>query len=138
MLWTRLIYERDTTAPNGRPVDLLRYARRHRESLTVKPNRMYGGEGVYFGHELSQAAWEGYLEKALKRPGNFVVQQAAQVRAEIFPVAQKDGSVRLEPYYCVTGFAATPDGLAVLGRSSKEAVVNVSRRGGLIAIWCLG
>ena len=138
VLWTRLIYERETTGPDGRPIDLVRYARRRREQLTIKPNRMYGGEGVYFGHELTQAVWERYLEKALKKPGNYVIQQATEVRAELFPVAQKDGSIRLEPYYAVTGFAATPDGLAVLGRSSKAAVVNVSRRGGLIAIWRLG
>ena len=67
-----------------------------------------------------------------------MVQQATQVRAELFPVADRSGKVRLEPYYAVTGFAATRDGLAVLGRSSKESVVNVSRQGGLIAIWQLG
>ncbi|MBI3322163.1 MAG: hypothetical protein HYZ94_00580 [Candidatus Omnitrophica bacterium] len=138
VLWTRLIWERETTDPKGRPVDLARYARRHRETLTIKPNRAYGGEGVYFGHELTQAEWERRLERALKKPGTHVVQQQAQVRAELFPVAQRDGGMRLEPYYCVTGFAATPDGMAVLGRSSKEAVVNVSRKGGLIAIWRLG
>ncbi|MBI3323267.1 MAG: hypothetical protein HYZ95_02240 [Candidatus Omnitrophica bacterium] len=138
VLWTRLLWERETTDPRGRPVDLARYARRHRETLTLKPNRAYGGEGVHFGHELTQPAWERHLERALKRPGTHVIQQEAPVHAELFPVAEKDGSIRLEPYYCVTGFAATPDGVAVLGRSSKEAVVNVSRKGGLIAIWRLG
>ncbi len=138
LLWTRLLWERQTTDPRGRPVQLLPYARRNRESLTLKPNRAYGGEGVIFGHEVTQAAWERHLERALRRPYTHVVQQRAEVRAELFPAARPDGSIRLEPYYAVTGFAATWDGLAILGRSSKEAVVNVSRKGGLIAIWRLG
>jgi len=137
LLWTRLLWERRTTNRLGRTVDLFPYARRNRESLVIKPNRLYGGEGVYFGHPMTQKAWERQLDRAARRPGTHVIQQATQVRAELFPVAEKDGSVRLEPFYCVTGFAATRDGIAVLGRSSKEAVVNVSRKGGLIAVWQL-
>ena len=138
LLWTRLLWERRTTDFRGRPVDLPVFARRNREVLTLKPNREYGGEGVLFGHNLTQKAWESHLERALRRPGTYVVQQRALVKAELFPVARPDGSIKLEPYYAVTGFAATQDGLAVLGRSSKEAVVNVSRKGGLISIWRLG
>ncbi len=138
VLWTRLLWERRTTDLKGRSVDLPGFARRNREFLTLKPNREYGGEGVLFGHDVTQKAWERHLERAFRRPGTHVVQQRAPVKAELFPVARPDGSVRLEPYYAVTGFAATRDGLAVLGRSSKEAVVNVSRKGGLIAIWRLG
>jgi len=138
VLWTRLLWQRKTTDRQGRAMDLAPYVRRNREGLVMKPNRMYGGEGVVFGHQVTQKTWEHYLERAIRRPGTHVVQQATQVRAELFPVASRDGRVRLEPFYAVTGFAATRDGLAVLGRSSKESVVNVSRRGGLIAIWRLG
>ncbi len=138
VLWTRLLWQRRTTDRQGRSVDLFPYARRNRETLVIKPNRMYGGEGVYFGHRMTQKAWEQRLDRAARKPGTHVVQQATQVRAELFPVAGRDGKVRLEPFYAVTGFAATRDGLAVLGRSSKESVVNVSRQGGLIAIWSLG
>lgn len=138
VLWTRLLWQRKTTDRQGKTVDLFPYARRHRETLVIKPNRMYGGEGVYFGHQMTQKAWEQQLDRAARRPGTHVVQQATQVRAELFPVATRDGRMRLEPFYAVTGFAATRDGLAVLGRSSRESVVNVSRQGGLIAIWKLG
>lgn len=138
ILWTRLIWDRRTTDPRGRSVDLALYTRRNRESLVMKPNRLYGGEGVVFGHQVTQKIWERYLERALRKPSTHVVQQATQVRAELFPVASGDGRVRLEPYYVVTGFAATRDGMAVLGRASRESVVNVSRKGGLIAIWNLG
>jgi len=138
LLWTRLIWERKTTSPTGKRVDLARYTRCNRESLMIKPNRAFGGEGVVFGHQCTQAIWERVLAKALKRPSSHVVQRTEEVRAELFPSADKRGRVRLESYHAVTGFAATQDGMAVLGRSSKEAVVNVSRRGGLIAIWQLG
>lgn len=138
VLWTRLLWERKTPDRNGRTVDLVAYTRRNRESLVIKPNRMYGGEGVVFGHLTTQKSWEKHLEKAVRKPYTHVVQQATQVRAELFPVASPNGKVSLEPFYAVTGFASTPDGLAVLGRSSQEAVVNVSRNGGLIAIWQLG
>lgn len=138
VLWTRLLWERVTTDPRGKAVDLIRYARRHRETLTLKPNRAYGGKGVVFGHRVTPLRWERELERALKRPFTHVLQKAAPVRAELFPVASAAGHVQLQPYFAVSGFAATGDGIAFLGRSSKESVVNVSRRGGLIAVWRLG
>jgi len=33
-------------SPTGEDVDLLEYAPKDRESLVLKPNRAYGGEGV--------------------------------------------------------------------------------------------
>lgn len=134
VLWTRLIWERRTTDPAGRVVDLAAYIRRHRASLTIKPNREYGGIGVTFGHATSQPAWERALEAALRKPGSTVVQRTARVHAEWFPQIAPDGRVTLMPRYAVTGFAATPRGLAILGRASSAAVVNVSRGGGLIAV----
>jgi hypothetical protein len=138
VLWTRLLWDRKTTNSSGKLVDLVGYARRHRELLVLKPNRAYGGEGVVFGHQVSQSVWERQIDHAMKHPSTTVIQQAAVVRAELFPTLHPDGTVSLEPYYAVTGFAATRDGIAFLGRASREAVVNVSRKGGLIAIWRLG
>jgi len=136
--WTRLLWERKVLDPNGRTVDLVAFARSHQEWLTLKPNRAYGGKGVVFGCELSRLDWERQLERALSRPGTTVIQKRVDLHSELFPVIHPDGSVQLEPYYVVSGFAATADGLAILGRASKEAVVNVSRKGGLIAVWQLG
>ena len=138
LLWTRLLWERKTTDAKGKRIDLVPYTRSHRETLVLKPNRAYGGEGVVFGHQVSQSSWERELIQALKRPFTHVIQQAAFVRAEMFPVAEPNGAVHLEPFYVVTGLAATQDGIAFLGRISKEAVVNVSRKGGLVAVWRLG
>jgi uncharacterized circularly permuted ATP-grasp superfamily protein len=137
VLWTRLLWERKTTDWNGRRVDLAAWTLRHRKDLLIKPNRAYGGEGVVFGHQASRRVWENTLSRALHKPYTHVVQRATQVHAEPFPTAHPDGSVTLEPYFAVTGFAASPDGIAFLGRASQESVVNVSRRGGLIAIWKL-
>lgn len=134
VLWTRLIWERNTTDPGGRQVDLAAYIRRHRATLLIKPNREYGGEGVTFGHATSQREWERALAQALKKPGTTVVQRTARVHAEPFPQIAPSGRVTLQPLYAVTGFAATRRGLAILGRSSRAAVVNVSRGGGLIAV----
>ncbi len=134
VLWTRLLWERTTTDPSGRVADLAAYVRRHRTTLTIKPNREYGGLGVTFGHATSPRDWERALDAALRRPGSTVVQRTARVHAEPFPQIDAQGRVTLEPRYAVTGFAATSRGLAILGRSSSRAVVNVSRGGGLIAV----
>ena len=137
VLWTRLFWDRRTTNPQGKQVDLVPFIRRHREKFVIKPNRAYGGEGVVFGCQATQAGWELEIDHALKKPFTHVVQQVAPVQSELFPVAEEDGTVRLEKFYAVTGFAATPDGLAILGRMSKETVVNVSRKGGLVSVWKL-
>ena len=134
VLWTRLIWPRATTDPAGRLVDLPTYIRRHRQMLTIKPNREYGGTGVTFGHAVTQSAWERALEQALRKPGTTVVQRTARVHTEPFPRIAPSRRVTLAPLYAVTGFAATTAGLAILGRSSAAAVVNVSRGGGLIAV----
>jgi len=138
VLWTRLLWERRTADPSGRLVDLPSYVRRSRSGLTMKPNRKYGGVGVLFGHATTQMAWERALACALRRPGSCVVQKTAQVHAELFPRISPSGRVALAPLYAVTGFAATPQGLAVLGRCSQAAVVNVSRGGGLIGVFSSG
>ena len=49
VLWTRIVSERRTVSPAGERVDLLEYARKERETLVLKPNRAYGGEGVLVG-----------------------------------------------------------------------------------------
>ena len=58
VLWTRLLSDRRSTAPDGKQIDLLEYARKNRESLVLKPNRSYGGEGVLVGPGVEQGEWE--------------------------------------------------------------------------------
>ena len=54
VLWTRIVSERRTTSPTGDQVDLLEFIRNDRESFVLKPNRSYGGEGVFVGHAVEQ------------------------------------------------------------------------------------
>ena len=51
-----------------------------------------------------------------------------------FPVVDADGTVHVEPFYTVMGFAPTKYGLAILGRASQKQVVNVAQRGGMCGV----
>jgi hypothetical protein len=134
ILWTRLLGDRRTTLPDGQAGDLLEYVRREHESLVLKPNRSYGGTGIVIGHLLSRGEWEVEVDKALADPERWVVQQLASIPVSEFPVLGPDGQVHVEPFYTVMGFAATKDGLAILGRASQKQVVNVALRGGMCAV----
>jgi hypothetical protein len=132
--WTRVLSDRRTTLPLGRDGDLLEYARKEQETLVLKPNRSYGGEGVVIGHLQGAAEWEAAIDRALADKERSVVQQLASIPVSEFPVLGPDGQVHVEPFYTVMGFAATKDGVATLGRASQKQVVNVALRGGMCAV----
>jgi len=134
VLWTRLLYERRVVLPDGRTADLLEYAKSERESLVLKPNRSYGGEGVAIGHLMTEEEWQHALTVALKDTDGWVVQQLADIPVYEFPVLGPDDRVHFEPFYTVMGFAATRYGLAILGRASQKQVVNVAQRGGMCGV----
>jgi hypothetical protein len=134
VLWTRLVADRRTRLPDGHDGDLLEYARKEHETLVLKPNRSYGGYGIVIGHLLTQAEWDAALDRALADSERWVLQQLASIPVTEFPVLGPDGKVHVEPFYTVMGFAATKDGLAVLGRASQKQVVNVAQRGGMCAV----
>jgi hypothetical protein len=132
--WTRLLADRQTTLPGGRTGDLLEYVRRERESLVIKPNRGYGGEGVVLGHVVSQAEWEAAIERALGGGERWVAQERASIPEREFPVVGDDDAVRFEPFFIVMGFVSSPYGVGALVRVSSKAVVNVAQQGGLCAM----
>jgi hypothetical protein len=134
VLWTRLLSDRQTAFADGRTGNLLEHARRERESLVLKPNRAYGGEGVRIGPALSQGEWEAALEAALADRERWVVQQLASIPVSEFPVLGTDGAVHGEPFYVVMGFSPSRYGLAILGRASQKQVVNVAQRGGMCVV----
>ena len=134
VLWTRLLGDRRTVLPEGAEGNLLEYARRERETLVLKPNRAFGGQGVAIGHLLTTAEWESALAAALGDSERWVVQRLASIPVSEFPVVGPDDNVHVEPFYIVMGFAATKYGLAILGRASQKQVVNVAQRGGLCAV----
>lgn len=134
VLWTRVLSDRRTTLPDGEMVHLLEYARKDQEELVIKPNRSYGGDRVLIGPSVSHSDWEAAIEDALVGEESWVVQRLAPIAVNEFPVVAEDGSVHIEPFYTVMGFAPTKYGLAVLGRASQKQVVNVAQRGGMCAV----
>jgi hypothetical protein len=135
VLWTRIVSNRQTTTPDGRERDLLDFARRERETLVLKPNRAYGGEGVLIGSAATQSQWDAAIDAALADSNRWVVQQLASIPVSEFPVVGPDGRVHTEPFHVVMGFAPTQYGVAILGRASQKQVVNVAQRGGMCVVF---
>jgi len=53
-------------------------------------------------------------------------------------VGGADGSVHIEPFYTVMGFAPSKYGLGILGRASQKQVVNVARTTVVQDAWARG
>jgi hypothetical protein len=134
ILWTRTISDRASMLPDGHDGDLLSYVRRERETLVLKPNRSYGGQGVLIGLATSSADWDEAIDVALQTPGGWVVQQLAAIPVSEFPVVGDGDQAHLEPFYLVMGFAPTRQGVAIMARASQKQVVNVAQRGGLCVV----
>jgi hypothetical protein len=134
ILWTRLLGDRQTLLPDGQMGSLLDFVRREQETLVLKPNRAYGGEGVTIGPAATRAEWEFALEHALADEERWVVQRLASIPVSAFPVIGPDGKIHVEPFHVVMGFTATRDGVAILGRASQKQVVNVAQRGGMCGV----
>ncbi|MEK6563438.1 MAG: hypothetical protein AABZ65_00210 [Candidatus Omnitrophota bacterium] len=130
--WTRLLKDRKTTDTQSRIVDLVPYVIKHKDALTIKPNRAYGGKGVVIGHTVSKNKWQEYIVKALSARDEYVAQSFVNIREETFPWFTPDGRVAFDKFYSVSGFVVNHHSTAVLGRFSKEMVVNVARKGGII------
>jgi len=134
VLWTRIVSDRATHLPEGREGDLLEYVRRERETLVLKPNRAYGGEGVLIGLATPDPDWHAAIENAVRSERAWVVQQLARIPVSEFPVIDDAGQPHFEPFYLVMGFAPTRNGVAIMARASQKQVVNVAQRGGLCAV----
>jgi diaminobutyrate-2-oxoglutarate transaminase len=132
--WTRLVFPRVTSGPDGRDVELLALLRDGRADLVLKPNRSYGGFGVVVGAAVDDAAWQVAVDTAIAAPRAFVVQQRADLPVIDVPVDDGEGGLAMEPFYVVMGFAPSRYGLAILGRASQKQVVNVAQRGGIVPV----
>jgi hypothetical protein len=130
--WTRLVRERKTTDAQGREVDLPEHVRGQRERLVLKPNRTYGGQDVVIGMDVTQAAWEEAVARALTHPNTWVVQEFIPLPdVELLDLETRQPTKE----FVTVGFIATPHGVAFVGRSSTERVVNISRGGSLLPIF---
>jgi hypothetical protein len=135
LLWTRLVRAARVTDPTGRLVDLPAYIRRNRPRLVLKPNALFGGEGVVIGRSVGQRVWETELNRALHGRQRCVVQQWAEVPTDTFPMLT-DGGLRWTERWVVSGFFFNSSGIGLVGRFCGHPVVNVSRGGGLVsALW---
>lgn len=132
VLWTRLVRQACVTDPSGGMVDLPAYIRRHQRRLVLKPNNLFGGEGVTIGPAVSRHEWDRKLAQALRGRQHYVVQALAEVHEETLPLLI-DGKPRLVERSTVSGFFFTSGGIGLIGRFSPHTVVNVSQGGGLIA-----
>ncbi|MBI4699795.1 MAG: hypothetical protein HY744_01290 [Deltaproteobacteria bacterium] len=135
--WTRTLREVSCSGPDGSEIDLLTFVHRNREALVLKPNRGFGGGGIVIGPFAELGEWDQAIEAALHEPGSTVVQQYVPSLIKDFTVLSADGRARIEEYYVVCGFFATPDGLGILGRASRKRVVNVAQKGALVACMVL-
>jgi uncharacterized circularly permuted ATP-grasp superfamily protein len=131
--WTRLLEDVRTTR-DGKPVELLEYARANRENFVIKPNDEYGGTGVTLGWETQPSAWEAAIQKALEKPEDaWVLQERIAVRRETFPyvdpaggVVMRDMLVDFAPYL----FRGRLSGY--LTRLSATGLANVTSGGGQV------
>ncbi|MBI4343916.1 MAG: hypothetical protein HY601_03775 [Candidatus Omnitrophica bacterium] len=138
VLWTRLVREDRVTDASGRWVDLPPYIRRHRARLVLKPNTLFGGQGVVLGATVTQRVWERHLARALHGRERYVVQALAPVARDTVPYLD-GGRARYEERATVSGFYFSSRGISLVGRFSAQPVVNVSQGGGLIAaLWLHG
>lgn len=136
--WTRILKERKTSGPRNSIVDLITHARKNKDKLVIKPNRAYGGKDVIIGRISGKKQWDSFIQKAAAHPGDYVVQDLVNIREEAFPFFN-DKKIEFDKFYSVSGFVVTRRAIAVLGRFSKEMVVNVARKGGIIpALQLLG
>jgi len=135
LLWTRLVREATVAGPDGRPADLPAFIRRNRRRLVLKPNTLFGGEGVVIGRTVGQRVWEQELHRALRGRRRYVVQQVAHIPTDTFPLFA-NGGIQWKERSVVSGFFFSSSGIGLVGRFSGLPVVNVSRGGGLIpALW---
>ena len=134
VLWTRIVSDRRTLSPTGERVDLLEYVRRERESLVLKPNRAWGGEGVLVGSASTQGEWDATIDRALDDADRWVLQQVASIPVKTFNVLDEAGGLHVEPFYIVMGFAPSRYGVGVVTRASQKQVVNVAQHGGMCAV----
>jgi uncharacterized circularly permuted ATP-grasp superfamily protein len=133
LLWTRVVKERRTIGPEGLEVDLLPFALKNKDILVLKPNRLFGGSGVTIGKTTGDGVWEALLNEALKEESGWVLQKYCEPERYVFPLFEK-GTLAFEEHNIVYGLSSTELVSGVLGRVSRQGVVNVAQQGGLMPV----
>ena len=101
----------------------------------LKPNDDYGGRGLTLGSKAGASEWDEALAHALEE--DFVVQEAVELRTEVFPVFTET-AWGFQPLYAETNpflFRGRVEGAMV--RLSGSPVVNVTSGGGETGLFVL-
>jgi hypothetical protein len=70
----------------GKPVDLVDFIQKNRQTLVLRPNDSGGDQHEYRGWETDDAGWERAVRSALRTP--YVVQERTEPSVSQFPVYQ--------------------------------------------------
>ncbi len=136
--WTRVV-EDGKSDYHGKPIELLKYARKNQKNLVLKPSDEYGGMGVTLGWETTAKEWEKCLEQALPggklaaAHGCWIVQEKIPMQRGVFPHIGTGGKVEFQDMlvdfapYLFRGKLA-----GFLTRLSATGLANVTSGGGQI------
>jgi uncharacterized circularly permuted ATP-grasp superfamily protein len=130
--WTRRVAD-TMTFVGDTEVDLLKYMRKHREELVMKPNTDYGGRNVYIGAEVDSGKWDEVIEKSLK--GDWVVQHKVTIPEEPFPVITDEGLSFENRKVNINPFALGGSYGGCVSRLSTESIINVRVGGGAVPLF---
>jgi hypothetical protein len=136
--WTRVVQDVKSDY-GGKPIELLKYIRKHQKDLVLKPSDEYGGMGVTLGWETDAKHWERAIQEALpggkkaKERGCWIVQERIPVSRDVFPHIVEGGKVDFRNMlvdfapYLFRGKLA-----GFLTRLSATGLANVTSGGGQI------
>ncbi|MEQ1603616.1 MAG: hypothetical protein ABL999_01985 [Pyrinomonadaceae bacterium] len=132
--WTRN-FRYGRTSYDEESVDLVEHVRAGRKKFVLKPNDEYGGKGIYFGWDCSEAEWDEAIDIALN--SHYVVQERVLVEKTQIPVYD-NGEARIEsltvdfdPFL----FRGNVEGGMV--RLAAGSLVNITSGGGETALTIL-
>lgn len=125
--WTRRVSDRKTTR-RGREINLLKFIRRNRSRLVLKPNDDYGGHGIHFGAQLDKHEWENAIATALS--GDYIVQDALELHPELFPVFGETDWELQAMFVDTNPFLFRGKVCGAMVRLSSTPIVNVTSGGG--------
>jgi hypothetical protein len=130
--WSRLLREGRTTSWSQETIDVLPFARTHRDELVLKPAASQGGKGVVLGWLSTESEWSHALDSALSMP--HIVQRRVAIRHERFPAAV-DGHLEIGDYATdLNAFVWNTETVrGLMARVSRGALMNVTAGGGTLA-----
>jgi len=133
--WTRRVQDCHTTGPDDKPVRLLDYIRRNRQDMVLKPNDLYGGEGIRVGWERTDQEWDADLQQALR--GDILVQQRVGIVRESYPVWDGRGVTREEYTVDMDPFVFAGRAEGMMTRLASSSLCNVTAGGGVVPCFIL-